>query len=279
MIVYSLRTYSFVCFCLRFFVYFSSFSLLLFFAFFFGIFINAIFVFSILPRYQTDEIKLSTHTGTHLDAPVHFHKTGYSVADIPLANLIEKQLIIIDITEHSQSRQDYSVTVDDIVEFEKLHGEIPEDSVVAFLTGWSRHWPNKLAYFGTEGTDAEQTHFPGISASAARFLATNRRVVGVGIDGPSIDCGQCGMKWGFPAHVQLASANIYILENLDVSLFRLPSVGSTITVLPMKLVSASGSPVRAIAQYTHHHHDTNSSTILLPVWTFLTILFASLFKL
>lgn len=104
-----------------------------------------------------------------------------------------------------------------------------------------------------------QAHFPGLSADAARWLVEKRQVYGVGLDAPSIDCGMCGNHYGFPTHVTLSAANVYILENIDESIFQVPVTGATITVLPINIIGASGSPARIIAQYTHNHHDTNSA--------------------
>ena len=215
-------------------------------------------------RFQTDELSLSTHTGTHLDSPIHFAKNKWTVSEIPLKNLVERPLFVIDIVDQAQATRDYSATVDDIKQFEEVNGEIAEESVVIIRTGWSRFWPNKLDYFGTDTKDPMQAHFPGLHQDAARWLVQNRKVVGVGIDAASIDCGFCGNRYGFPAHVALSEANVYILENIEKSIFRVPNVGATITVLPVKLIGASGSPVRAIAQYTHNHADTNLASGMCP---------------
>lgn len=224
-----------------------------------------------LYRYQTDDMAMSTHTGTHLDAPIHFGRNRWTVADIPLKNLIERPLSIVDIIEQAQSTRDYSATVEDLKQWEEIHGEIPEDSVVILRTGWSKFWPNKLDYFGTDTRDSSLAHFPGLHQEAARWLVKERKVVGIGIDGPSIDCGQC-YQYGFPSHVVLGEANVYILENIDKSLFKIPNVGATITVLPLKLADAAGSPVRAIAQYSHQHADTNTSSIRCEFSTLLLLL-------
>lgn len=219
---------------------------------------------------------LSTHTGTHLDAPIHFGKNKWTVADIPLSRLIERPLSIVDVIDQAQSERDYNINVDDLKNWEELNGEIPEDSVVIFRTGWSKFWPNKLDYFGTDSKDATLAHFPGLHQDAARWLVEKRNVVGVGIDGPSIDCGQCGLKYGFPTHVALCNANVYILENIEKSVFGVPRVGATITVLPMKLEDASGTPVRPIAQFSHLHAETNHANSILSCTHPLTLAIFSL---
>ncbi|KAH9416512.1 hypothetical protein DERP_009874 [Dermatophagoides pteronyssinus] len=186
-------------------------------------------------RIQSDEIFMATHTGTHLDAPIHFGA-------------------IVDVVDNASHQLDYLVTVRDLNEWEKINGKILEDSVIIIRTGWSKKWPNKLEYFGTETNDPKQAHFPGLHPKAAEWLVKQRQIVGVGIDSPSIDCGQCDGKG---SHIILNSNNIYILENIEKSIFILKPTGSTITILPLKLSNASGCPVRPIVEYNQNddHHD------------------------
>lgn len=59
--------------------------------------------------------------------------------------------------------------------------------------------------------------FSGISLSAAQVFLGYRRmsdiyIVGIGIDTPSIDYG---LSQNFPAHQELAAANVYVLEDLN----------------------------------------------------------------
>lgn len=219
-------------------------------------------MFAIIQRYQSDEIDMATHTGTHLDAPIHFARKRWTVAQIPLQNLIERPLAIIDVVQQSEATRDYRATLEDIQNYESNNGQIHEESVVIFRTGWSKFWPNKLDYFGTDTKDESQAHFPGLETRAARWLIKERKVVGVGIDGPSIDCGQCSLK---SAHVTLCDSNVYILENIDRSIFKVPVAGATLTVLPLKLADASGAPARVIAQFTHDHAEANPASEARPL--------------
>ncbi|KAH7643835.1 hypothetical protein DERF_013163 [Dermatophagoides farinae] len=205
-------------------------------------------------RIQSDETFMSTHTGTHLDAPIHFGgQDKWSVADIPLKNLINRPLAVIDVVDKASHQLDYLATVRDLEEWEKINGKILIDSVIIIRTGWSQRWPNKLEYFGTETNDPKQAHFPGLHPKAAKWLVEQRQIVGIGIDGPSIDCGQCNGKG---SHIILNSNNIYILENIEKSIFTLKSTGATITILPLKLADASGCPVRPIAEYNDNHDES-----------------------
>ena len=83
---------------------------------------------------------------------------------------------------------------------------------------------------------------PGLSAEAAEYLA-NIKVNAVAIDGPNIDRG---IDNRFDSHSILLSNDIFIIENL-CNLEELGAARSfTLVVNPLKLVGASGSPVRAI---------------------------------
>ena len=88
-----------------------------------------------------------------------------------------------------------------------------------------------------------ELHFPGIDSSAARWLAAERRVKAVGIDTPSIDYGQSKT---FDTHRILLGENIPAFENV-AALDRLPSTGSLVVALPMKIRGGSGGPLRIVA--------------------------------
>lgn len=189
--------------------------------------------------YASGHLSLSEHSGTHLDAPVHFARDGRSVDQIPLAGLIGP-VRLIDVRAACELERDYAVRVDDITAHEAAEGRIAPGSAVLFLTGWSRHWHDRALYLG--GTQAEELHFPGLDLEAARLLA-DRRVALVGIDTASLDPGPSRL---FGAHRVLAQAQVPGLENLR-GLELLPARGATLIALPMNVAGGSGAPVRVVA--------------------------------
>jgi kynurenine formamidase len=88
-----------------------------------------------------------------------------------------------------------------------------------------------------------ERHVPGIDSSAARWLATERKVKAVGIDTPSIDYGQSKT---FDTHRILLGENIPAFENVN-ALDRLPRTGAFVIALPMKIKGGSGGPLRIVA--------------------------------
>ena len=177
--------------------------------------------------YNLELLFLSTHTGTHMDAPYHFLEKGAKIHEISLKKLVSETVLI-----KSKKKGDESITKIDIQKFEKKHGKIASFSSVIFSTGWQRNLQKKY-YF---------TKNPGLSVSAAKYLAS-KKINLVGIDSPSIDLGKDSK---FSVHQIFAKKGILIVENL-ANLEKIKSSKFHLVVLPLKLKNATGSPVRAIA--------------------------------
>ena len=177
--------------------------------------------------YNLELLFLSSHTGTHLDAPHHFVKNGLKIDQIPLDRLIGKAILI-----KLKKMKNCSIRKSDIVLFEKKNGKIPERSSIFFYTEWQKNL--KADYYFTKN--------PGLDISAAKYLAL-KKINLVGIDSPSIDVGT---DESFVVHRILSSNNVLIVENLT-NLNKIISKEFIFTILPLKLKGATGSPVRAIA--------------------------------
>ena len=139
--------------------------------------------------YSSYKLCTPEHGGTHLDAPVHFSKTGVNTADLPLRQLIAPA-VVIDVTRQAAADAAYRVTRADIEAFEAAHGRIAPGTIVLARTGWSRYWPDRKRYLGDDTPgDASKLKFPGYGEDAARFLVEQRQVAVLGIDTASIDYG------------------------------------------------------------------------------------------
>ena len=177
--------------------------------------------------YNLELLFLSTHTGTHIDAPYHFLKKGQKIHQISPKRLVT-EAILIKIRKGS----DQSITKTDIEKFEKKYGKIDDGSTVIFHTGWQKNLEKK-SYFVKN---------PGLSKSAAKYL-TSKKINLVGIDSPSIDLGKDDK---FSVHHILAKNGILIVENLT-NLDKIHSEKFHLIVAPLKLKNATGSPIRAMA--------------------------------
>lgn len=179
-------------------------------------------------------LTLGEHTGTHIDAPLHFIAEGdahYDVSSIPLDRLAGRA-VTIDATDLAGGE---TVSRDRIEAWESEHGTIEADDRVLFRFGWDRFWgvdPDGVEY----GED-----WPGISGDAAAYL-TEKDVALVGCDTFAIDASGAAE---FPAHYELLGNETYIVENLT-NLDELPP-RSVLFTLPLKIEDGSGSPIRAVA--------------------------------
>ena len=193
--------------------------------------------------YASGNFCMSDHGGTHIDAPIHFGKDQHTLDQIPLYRLVAPA-VVVDVRDAVAKDRDYRLSAEDLKTWESRHGRIPIGAIVLMHSGWGRHWPEKMKYLGSlTPDDPESLHFPGFSSEAAKFLVTERKIDGVGIDTPSIDHGP---SKDFIVHQILNGANVYGLENV-ASLERLPATGATVIALPMKIKGGTGGPVRIIA--------------------------------
>jgi kynurenine formamidase len=193
--------------------------------------------------YSANAFSAPEHGGTHIDAPIHFARSGLTVDRIPLEQLVAPA-VVIDVATKADRDADYRLTVDDVRGFEQRHGRIPAGSIVLLRTGWSGRWPERKAYFGDDTpADASKLHFPSFGVEAARVLIHERRVAALGVDAASIDYGP---STDFAVHRLAAAANVPGLENLT-NLHELPPSGAIVVALPVKIEGGSGGPARVIA--------------------------------
>jgi len=177
--------------------------------------------------YNLELLFLSSHTGTHMDAPFHFLEKGKTIDKIPTSRLASDAILI-----KLKKGSDQVISKKDIISFESKNGKIPNHSTIVFHTGWSKNL-SKKSYFEKN---------PGLSIDAAKYLAS-KKINLVGIDSPSIDLGTDSK---FSVHHILSKNNILIVENLT-NLEKIKNSKFKLVVLPLKLKNATGSPVRAIA--------------------------------
>ena len=177
--------------------------------------------------YNIEMLFLSTHTGTHIDAPYHFVKSGKKIHELDPSRFLQNAILI-----KVRARPNYAITKSDIISFEKKHGKIPNNSTIIFATGWN-------------DTTSRKDFFeknPGLAESAAKYLVSKKTNL-VGIDSPSIDVGSDSK---YTAHHVLLKGNVLILENL-CNLSKIGTIHFNLVAIPLKLQNATGSPVRAIA--------------------------------
>lgn len=161
-------------------------------------------------------ISISTHIGTHIDAPLHMIAGGKTLEQISVDQFVGPgQLIEVD-KEFSLARLQQA--------------DIQPGDIVLFHTGMSEHY-HEPVYF---------ERYPAMSEEIARYLV-ERKVKMVGVDAGGVDNAD-----GFPVHKILLAGNVLIIENLT-NLAQLTDKEFTVYALPIKL-DVDGAPARVIAE-------------------------------
>ena len=190
--------------------------------------------------FFANEVTFDEHTGTHMDAPVHF-VAGTPTADRLPAERFFAPLAVVSIEARAAKDADAMVTVDDLLAWEKAHGRLPRGAFVAMHAGWDARIGDAARFLNK---DAKGTmHAPGFSEQAARFLVADRDIVGAGVDTLSLDKAEAQK---FVAHLAFLGAGKYGVE-LIANLGRVPAAGATIIVGAPKHEGASGGPARVYA--------------------------------
>jgi kynurenine formamidase len=196
--------------------------------------------------YASNNYGASEHGGTHVDAPIHFSEKGKTIDQIPLHHWIGPA-VKIDVVSKCVSNRDYLLTSEDIKQWEKTYGVIPENAWVLMYTGIdTAYYPDKKKVLGTEKTGKDalpELSFPGFSPEAAEFLVKERNIKGIGLDTPSIDYGK---SKDFKVHQICFAANKIAIENI-ANLDKLPDAGAILYAIPMLIKDGTGAPARVFA--------------------------------
>ena len=170
-------------------------------------------------QYNLTRLQMSAHTGTHMDAPLHFVDRAISIDQMPLdATIGPARVIEIDVPE--------SIGPADLEPFDIEPGE----RIIIKTRSTPRVWE----------TEEFVEDFVYVNEAGAKYLV-ERKIRCIGVDYLSV----AGFfKDTVETHVALLSAGIWIIEGLDL---RAVTPGRyDLVCLPLKLKGAEGAPARAI---------------------------------
>ncbi len=191
--------------------------------------------------YNLYNLTINEHTGTHIDAPLHFSADGNSVAEIPVESLV-CPLAVIDIRARAADDRDTQVTPDDIRAWTAAHGPIPAGACVAMNSGWA----DKVGTLDFRGADSARPgtlHFPGFHIEATQMLLEETDAAAIAVDTLSLDHGPSA---DFATHYAWLPAGRYGIECI-AGLDQLPAAGATLIVGAPKVRGGTGGPARVLA--------------------------------
>lgn len=190
--------------------------------------------------YFLRKFSMGEHSGTHINAPNSFYAAGASIDSYAPQSLVSAA-IAIDIRDQSLANPDYSLTIDDILNWERQHKLIEPGNLVLLYTGWQAKWDDEQAFFNRD--DRGICHFPGFGKAATRFLLEERSIAGIGTDTHGVDPGR---DESFAVNKLILEKQLIVLENL-ANLDLLPAADFTLAIGIMRLLGGSGSPVSVLA--------------------------------
>ena len=171
--------------------------------------------------------------GTHVDAPAHFNPDGMTMDQIPLKQMI-LPLVVIDMTPLLTTDPNHALSVEDIRNWEKAHGQVPAGSFAALRTDMYKDWDSNPERF-------KRAPFPAWSLAAIKFLYEERKVTATGHEAMDTDATDSmeSENWILRQnHFQ-----IEVMANLD----KVPATGAVIVVTWPKVENGFGFPARALA--------------------------------
>lgn len=190
--------------------------------------------------FYQQKVSFWEHTGTHIDAPIHFIEDGLTADAIDISTLFAP-LAVIDVSARAAEDADTTLTVDDILAYESDYGELPAGVLVAMNSGWSSKWSDPEAFVNLDADGVQ--HYPGFHPDAAEFLVTERDIAGIAVDTLSQDPGN---STDFGTHITILGAGKYGIEGIN-NLSAMDPAGASAYIGAPKWEGSSGGPSRIIA--------------------------------
>ncbi len=165
------------------------------------------------------KMTLGVHTGTHMDAPLHFVRNARSIDQMPLDATMGRARVI-RINDAKSIRREELLS----------HAILPGERLLFKTANSERAWDS----------DQFDENFVFIAQDGARYLA-EQRVLCVGVDYLSVG----GFREDGPeTHHALLEAGIWVIEGLNLK--DVAPGEYELACLPLKLIGSEGAPARAI---------------------------------
>ncbi len=186
-----------------------------------------LFFMSSVQGVNKEILELSTHTGTHCDAPFHFFDDGQTIDEVPLENYVAPA-VVFDLRGKPPGSA---------IEPRDLQQELESldaGDVALLNTGRGQRRGNTAEFL---------TQYVYLSGEAAQMLV-ERDVAGVGIDAVSLGGYGDPDKAG-PAHRALLGAGRFIVEELCFPESVMDGRKRLFVAAPIKLRGCGGAWTRA----------------------------------
>ncbi len=184
--------------------------------------------------FCVSKLEMSVHSGTHVDAPLHFLGEGSpDVAGMPLHSFMGEAIAL---ERPKKTGENLSIT-------DLTGADIRSGDIVLFRTGWDQRAGSREFF---------QDEWPGLEPSLLEELI-RRGAKAAGGDFASVD-SPAALAAGAPAHKLAGSAGMPVFEGL-VNLDQVSGERFYFLGLPLKLEGGEASPIRAVALVSNMHRS------------------------
>jgi kynurenine formamidase len=195
-----------------------------------------------------EHVRMSTHLGTHVDAPLHYGSTcegkpARTISDIELSELYQPA-IVLDLRGKCEGGK--GITVDALREALAANGATVEPgSAILLRTGQERYGLADREFFNYPGMTREGTLF--LAETGAKILGTDA----LGWDRPFgvmarvfKETGDRSQIWD--GHFAGRESEVFIIQQVS-NLAAVPPSGFHVGFFPMRLKGCSAAPARVVA--------------------------------
>ena len=173
--------------------------------------------------FRESALHITTHTGTHMDAPSHISRNGSTLDQLPVSQFCGRA-VVLDVSREAVVTAEF---------LRAHHDSLYCADFLLLYTGWEKRW----------GTEAYlEDAFPVPDEEAAQYLLSCG-LKGVGTDALSID----RIAGPLTAHQLFLGDGMVVIESLCLKKV-MDRKEFLFFALPLKADGSDGAPVRAVAE-------------------------------
>jgi arylformamidase len=175
--------------------------------------------------YIIQDVKLSSHVGTHIEFPFHHRKDGKDAATYPLQRMVG-DAVLFDFTHKKKNEE---ITKKEIID---SGVEVRKGDIVIIYTGMQKLWNTPT------GHDR-----PCLSVEATEYLVVDKGIHCIGTDATGLEVRGTDYQ---PVHQMLFAHDVAMVESMT-NLDKLSGKRFTILILPIRVKGMDSCPVRIVA--------------------------------
>ena len=175
--------------------------------------------------YIIEDVKMSSHVGTHIEFPYHHIKNGKDAASYPLQRMVG-DAVLYDFTH---KKKDEVITKEEII---KCGVEVKKGDIVVIYTGMQEFWNTP------QGHDR-----PCLSVEATEYLVKDVGIHCIATDATGLEVRGTDHQ---PVHEMLFAHDVAMVESMR-NLDKLSGKRFTIIILPIMVKGMDSCPVRIVA--------------------------------